>query len=143
MQLATRSQRFWAAMVDGIITLAIILFVFMLLVLYILIFGEPEGSPHYRGLLLALTAAYYALYFAVHTHFFMRSQSPGKALLKLKVVDMKTGQPISLKWMLMRECLAKGVSAFLFGAGFWVILRDKQRQGWHDLIAETVVVKLD
>jgi uncharacterized RDD family membrane protein YckC len=67
------------------------------------------------------------------------SATPGKMLLRIKVVDAKTEGPISNRQILLR-LLGYAVSTAFFLAGFFWIGLDKRRQGWHDKLAGTVVI---
>jgi uncharacterized RDD family membrane protein YckC len=67
-------------------------------------------------------------------------QTLGKELLKIKVIKT-SGEPINYKSAFIR-CLGYFISELAMFAGFiWVIL-DKNKQGWHDKIAGTYVVKV-
>ncbi|CAM3948839.1 RDD family protein [Vibrio aerogenes CECT 7868] len=69
-----------------------------------------------------------------------RSATPGKMALKLQVLDAKTGEPLSVPRSVLRY-FAYYISAFPLCLGFiWVAFNSK-KQGWHDLIARTVVVR--
>lgn len=63
----------------------------------------------------------------------------GKKLMGIRVVDL-TGNKISLKKSTIRN-LSKILSYLILGLGFAWILFDKNKQGWHDKIANTYVVK--
>ena len=64
----------------------------------------------------------------------------GGIVLGLKVARMD-GQPVSFAVALVRG-LAAGFSIFVLFLGFLWIAWDKDKQGWHDKIAGTVVLKL-
>ncbi len=69
-----------------------------------------------------------------------RSATPGKIALKLKVVDAKTGEPLSTSKSIIRY-LAYYVSTIPLCLGFiWVAFSGK-KQGWHDMISNTVVIR--
>ncbi|EIU6794118.1 RDD family protein [Vibrio parahaemolyticus] len=69
-----------------------------------------------------------------------RSATPGKIALKLKVVDAKTGEPLSTSKSIIRY-LAYYVSTIPLCLGFiWVVFSGK-KQGWHDMISNTVVIR--
>ncbi|PIE43637.1 MAG: hypothetical protein CSA45_07030 [Gammaproteobacteria bacterium] len=69
-----------------------------------------------------------------------RSATPGKIMLKLKVLDADTGKPLSAGKAIIRY-LAYFISAIPLCLGYiWIIFNPK-KQGWHDLIANTVVVR--
>jgi uncharacterized RDD family membrane protein YckC len=84
---------------------------------------------------------------AVFGYFWAQSQSPGKAVSKLQVVD-HDGRPTSLGRMLVREILLKGILVgllwlTLIGPIIWYLwpLWDKQRRAPHDIILGTFVVR--
>ena len=68
-----------------------------------------------------------------------KSATPGKMVLKLAIVDAKTGEKPTLKqWLVRYVCYY--LSAMVLMLGFiWVGL-DRRKQGWHDKIARTVVI---
>ena len=70
-----------------------------------------------------------------------RGQSPGKIAIGIKIVKTD-GTPIGFGTMLLREIIGKIVSAIILLLGYIWILFDGQRQGWHDKIASTYVVKV-
>ncbi len=71
---------------------------------------------------------------------FYGGTTPGKWLLKMRIVDAKTGAAPSRKQFIKR-LLGYIPSALFFMLGFFWISWDKKRQGWHDKIANTVVIK--
>jgi len=76
---------------------------------------------------------------AVLIFWFIKSATPGKMLTKLKIVDAKTGEKPTPVQFIIRY-----VSYFLssiFLLGFIWIAFDKRKQGWHDKIAGTVVIR--
>lgn len=70
-----------------------------------------------------------------------RGQSPGKMAIGIKIVKTD-GSSIGIGATLLREIIGKIVSALIILLGFIWILFDGKRQGWHDKIAETYVVKV-
>jgi uncharacterized RDD family membrane protein YckC len=69
-----------------------------------------------------------------------RGTTVGGIVVNLKVVRAD-GQPMNLAAALVRA-LAAAFSVIVFFLGFLWILWDKERQGWHDKIAGTAVVRL-
>lgn len=69
-----------------------------------------------------------------------RAATPGKMAIGARIVDAGTGEaPGTLRWVL--RYLGYFVSTFPFCLGLiWVGL-DSRKQGWHDKIAGTVVVR--
>ncbi|HMS27875.1 MAG TPA: RDD family protein [Burkholderiaceae bacterium] len=69
-----------------------------------------------------------------------KQATPGKMLLSLRVVDAKTGQSLSVGQSIARY-LGYFVSTIPFGLGLLWVGFDSKKQGWHDKIAGTVVVR--
>ena len=70
-----------------------------------------------------------------------RGQSPGKIAIGIKIVKTD-GRPIGFGTTLLREVIGKIISSIIILLGYIWILFDGQRQGWHDKIASTYVVKV-
>ena len=69
------------------------------------------------------------------------SATPAKMLLRLKVVDIKTLQPISFRQAIIRYFgYVPSMLCFLLGM-LWVAF-DKRKQGWHDKLASTAVIRV-
>lgn len=78
---------------------------------------------------------------AVILLWFFKGATPGKMVTSVKVVDEKTGLTPGIKQSIIRY-VAYFISMLpLFMGFFWVAI-DKKKQGWHDKIAKTVVVKI-
>lgn len=69
-----------------------------------------------------------------------KGATPGKMICKLRIVSLDGG-PIKLTTALMR-ILGYFVSGIVFCIGFIMIGFDPKKQGWHDKIAKTYVVKV-
>jgi uncharacterized RDD family membrane protein YckC len=92
------------------------------------IFGPLGGS--------LLTAAYITTY---HVFFWvLTGQTPGKALLGLRIVTLQGKRLSPLRGLL--RFAAYFVSALPLLLGFLWVLADDRRQAWHDKIARTCVV---
>lgn len=73
--------------------------------------------------------------------FWLKMQAtPGKLLFSLKVLDEKTGQPLTLNQSVIRY-LGYFASTIVLGLGFIWIAFDGKKQGWHDKMAGSVVVR--
>lgn len=68
------------------------------------------------------------------------STTPGKMAIGATIVDAKTGSKPSAGQCIKR-CLAYYVSAVPLCLGFFWIAMDPRKQGWHDKIAGTVVIR--
>ena len=69
-----------------------------------------------------------------------KASTPGKMLLNMKIVDAETHQTVPLQRLFIRY-LAYFVSMLPLCLGFIWIAWDKKKQGWHDKIARTVVLR--
>jgi uncharacterized RDD family membrane protein YckC len=77
---------------------------------------------------------------AVILFWIYKSATPGKMMLKLSIVDDKTGLKLTIKQSIIRY-LGYYISAIpLFLGIIWVGM-DKRKQGWHDKMAGTVVIR--
>lgn len=61
-------------------------------------------------------------------------------LLSLRVVDAESGGPLTLGQGVGRY-FAYFVSTIPLGLGFLWVAFDKRKQGWHDKLAHTVVIR--
>lgn len=68
-------------------------------------------------------------------------QTPGKMAVRIKVIRTD-GSEITYGRAAKREILGKFVSSILLGIGYLMVAFDNQKQGLHDKIADTYVVKL-
>jgi len=69
-----------------------------------------------------------------------KGATPGKMILKIRIIDAKTGEKIGAGQSILRY-IGYFVSMLpLFLGIIWVAF-DKKKQGWHDKIAGVVVVK--
>ncbi|WP_341664825.1 RDD family protein [Vibrio sp.] len=77
---------------------------------------------------------------ATITFWVYRSATPGKIALGLEVLDAKTGHRLTMSAAIIRY-FSYYLSAMPLCLGFVWICFNYKKQGWHDLIAGTVVVK--
>lgn len=73
--------------------------------------------------------------------FWLKKQAtPGKIAVSAKVVDARTGQTMSTAQSIGRY-LAYFVSIIPLGLGLIWVAFDRKKQGWHDKLANTVVIR--
>ena len=77
---------------------------------------------------------------AVILFWIYKSATPGKMALKLSIVDAKTGEKASTGQLIGRY-FAYYISMIPLLLGIIWVGIDKRKQGWHDKLAGTVVVK--
>ncbi len=77
---------------------------------------------------------------AIMLFWVFRQATPGKMLIRAKIVDAKTGQKPGVEKLIGRY-LGYFVSTIPPCLGFLWVAFDKRKQGWHDKIGGTVVVR--
>lgn len=66
--------------------------------------------------------------------------TPGKMAMSARIVDADTGAPLTTTQSVIRY-LGYFVSLVQFGVGYIWIAFDRRKQGWHDKMANSVVVR--
>jgi uncharacterized RDD family membrane protein YckC len=84
--------------------------------------------------------SYVAPAIAVVAFWIVRQATPGKMAISARIVDAATGQPLSTRQAIGRY-LAYYVSILPLCLGLLWVAFDKRKQGWHDKLAGTVVVR--
>ena len=136
---------FWirvvAYMIDGTL-LGVVQFVLSLIIgLVIGAMGgfEGDGDAALNVVLwlfgVSLSIAY-AVFFTGYC-----GQTPGKMALRIKVIRTD-GRPLTYGRAALREVPGKFLSSILLGIGYLMVAFDNQKQGLHDRIADTYVIKL-
>ena len=69
-----------------------------------------------------------------------KQATPGKMALSIRIVDAATGNPPSTGQCVGRY-FAYFVSIFPLGLGLIWVAFDRRKQGWHDKLAGTVVIR--
>lgn len=78
--------------------------------------------------------------FATVIFWLYKRATPGKMAVTAQVLDAKTGHNISVGQAMLRY-LGYFIATLPLGLGIFWIAFDSRKQGWHDKIAGTVVVK--
>jgi uncharacterized RDD family membrane protein YckC len=142
--------RLGASAIDSI--LALIVFVPMLMMLgniygvnQLTINSSDAGVQYWASFSGVSGIGYYLINYilpalVVLLFWIYKSATPGKIITRLKILDAKTGKKPTLTQFIIRY-LGYYVSALVFFLGFLWIVIDKRKQGWHDKIAGTVVVR--
>ena len=137
---------FWiraaAAVVDALIAGAlqgIIVFLFAGL-LGLLLHGFDSDSFMMLCLAWLLSASVSVVYYVYFTAY--GGQTPGKMALRIKVVRTDSS-PLTLGRAFYREVVSKFVSGIILGIGYLMVAFDEKKQGLHDRMADTYVVRLD
>ncbi len=130
---------FWIRTGAGIIDS--ILLIIIIVPIMTAIYGEAYWDPdkYYFGIWDAIFN-YVLPAIAVILFWIYKSATPGKMALKLSIVDEKSGLKPSIKQSIIRY-LGYYVSSIPLLLGIIWVGIDKRKQGWHDKMAGTVVVK--
>lgn len=113
---ASFSRRFFATFIDLLIMSAVL--------------SPLKGSGQFLAVLIS---AAYSIYFLKNF-----GGTIGKMVLKIKVVK-ESGGPVSYNDSILRY-LSGYLSAIVFLLGYISVLWNTKKQGWHDIIAKTIVV---
>lgn len=127
--------RAWAAVVDTVMYLILAWFLLMVFARKSARFAlETPGST-------ADILINYLLPLVIVVALWVRyGTTPGKQLIGAKIVDATTGQPLRLGQALVRY-FGYILSCLPFCAGLVWVAFDRKKQGWHDKLANTVVVR--
>jgi uncharacterized RDD family membrane protein YckC len=146
-QLASVGKRFTATLLDGIVPL--LLYIPASILALVVLPGlttVPASMPGdtmqmvivFVVLLTGLaTSCYSALVLAMWAY----GLTPGKWMLGLGVVKRDTGLPVGFWRMALRQTIGQWLAAIVCYLGFIWVLFDENRQGWHDKIAKTLVIR--
>lgn len=143
-ELATRSSRFFAAIVDVIVA-GILLWVVSRLTPWnpFAPTGASPWTPNFVGATVG-----FALFIAAHAYMLVRhGQTLGKALLKIRIVRgdgsrASAARLIGLRYGVMSVANVLPVVAMVFGLPDLLLIFGKSRRCLHDVIADTLVVKV-
>lgn len=126
-------SRVFASIVDTILLMVVLTPITMIL------FGRMSGASHDSGpahlIVSVIVPAMVVLMFWAR-----RQATPGKMLVHARIVDAATDADADTGQLVLRY-LGYYVSAIPFGLGFLWVAFDPRKQGWHDKIARTVVVR--
>lgn len=135
-QLADWVQRFLAYLVDGAIIFVAYIAIFILIAIGGAIADALGLLILIVGYLFVLAYGFYILFLTGET-----GQSPGKAIIGIKVVAEATGQPIGGGSGIVRG-LAHIADSIICGIGYLFPLWDPKKQTLADKIMNTVVVNV-
>ena len=104
---------------------------------------DPDGSigPMYKGLTDFVIS--FVLPAIAIVLFWIRWQAtPGKMVISARIVDARTGgKPSTMQYI--GRYLAYIPSGLPLGVGLLWVAFDSRKQGWHDKLARTVVIRRD
>jgi uncharacterized RDD family membrane protein YckC len=127
--------RTWASLIDSVL-LAVILYPVLTLIYGEAYWTDPRLLHGPADLLLQWVMPAVAIVI-----FWMaRQATPGKMVIRARIVDAESGGPLT-RAQAIKRYLGYYVSLFGLGLGFFAVAWDRRKQGWHDKLAGTVVVR--
>ena len=137
---------FWVRVIASVVDSILVTVVQMVLGFILgLTAGLAGGDLSGEGnLMLGLTTGLFGMVLAVAYYVFFTGycgQTPGKMAVRIKVI-CTDGANIGYGSAFLRETIGKFVSSILLGIGYLMVAFDSQKQGLHDKIAGTYVIKL-
>lgn len=132
---------FWrraaASLIDGILMSVITLPLLMM------IYGDAYFDADQAALVQGgwdLIISYVLPIIVIIGFWVWKSATPGKMAMGVKIIDARTGgKPSTAKFI--GRYFAYIPSSIVLGLGFLWVAFDKQKRGWHDMLAKTLVVK--
>ena len=137
MQYAGFWIRTGAAIIDSI------LIVLIIVPLLIAIYGWAYFDGNHSGLIAGpadFLISWVLPPLAVIAFWIVKQATPGKMAVSTRIVDAASGEAASAGQLVGRY-LAYYVSLLPLGLGILWVAFDKKKQGWHDKLAGTVVVR--
>ncbi|HEU0016345.1 MAG TPA: RDD family protein [Longimicrobium sp.] len=131
MHLASRTDRFAAQFIDGIVTVLPLLTV-------ALAWPASGDTISTAGGILLLAGAVFAVAYYLFADALPGGQSLGKHVLGIAVVDQASSAPCSAGQAFLRNFLAS-----LLGMLDWIFIFGERRQRLGDMAARTIVVECD
>jgi uncharacterized RDD family membrane protein YckC len=130
-------RRFAACIIDAVLTI-LVTYPVLYFVYGAAYFNRTSLSPAGTADVLVswVLPAVLVIWFWVSAN----GQTPGKRVVGCRVVDAETGDPVSVGKGIVRY-LAYFVSMIGLFIGYLWVGFDPKKQGWHDHIAGTVVVR--
>jgi len=134
---------FWMRLVATVIDAFIVLVLQFLLGSLLAVAGLAAGGDGVGGSIAILVQLFGLVLNFVYYIFFTGycGQTPGKMALRIKVI-CRDGSEISYGRAAFREIPAKFISGIIFCIGYLMVAFDDQKQGLHDRMANTYVIKL-
>lgn len=130
--------RLFASIVDSFLTLLV-----QIPLIYLVFGGEyfDQEAPLVREMHpIEVVISYVLPAVAVILFWVYKAATPGKMLIGARIVDSRTLARASTGQLVIRY-FGYLISSLPLALGFLWVIWDPQRQGWHDKIARTVVIR--
>lgn len=132
-------RRLVAYVIDGII-LQVILVVVAGAMGGGMVYNDPDAFAQ-SSAIWSISAASVLIPVAYTVGFWVSSgATPGKMVFGMRILQAETGMPITTGQAIGRF-FGYFISSLVFGLGFLWVAFDGRKQGWHDKLAGTVVIR--
>jgi len=149
-EAAVRYAGFWIRFVASIIDSFLVTGLQLLLVL---VFGFATGALMNLGGYgenqiagaVGITGQLFALVFAIFYYVFLtgyNGQTLGKKVMGIRVTDLDGSSRVGYGQAFIREVPGKFISTVLLGIGYLMVAFTRNKQGLHDRIAGTLVIRV-
>lgn len=132
---------FWVRVAASLVDTLLI--VGISLPLLLAIYGRAYFAPRNTAVLSGwadFLLSWVAPAIAVIVFWHYKQATPGKMIFSARVVDARTGKTLGVGQSIVRY-LGYFVSTIPFGLGLLWVAFDPKKQGWHDKLAGTVVIR--
>jgi len=131
---------FWIRVVATLVDAFIVFIIQFVLGFLLAMAGLAAGTgEEVSGLVMLLGYVISFAYYIVFTGYC--GQTPGKMALRIKVIRTD-GSEIGYGKAAFREIIGKFLSGIILGIGYLMVAFDEQKQGLHDKMSDTYVIKL-
>lgn len=128
---------FWIRVLASIIDSLVLMLVIVPLVVVAGMMGLIDLDAQYTWLDIVVQIFSVVFYIGCWVKF---AGTPGKRILKLKILDADTGEHLTTGKAIIRY-VGYIISSLVLLLGLIWVAFDKKKQGWHDKMANSVVVK--
>ncbi len=135
----TEYAGFWVRVAANLID-QVILGVLAFFFLFVFVVVVSATLPETFASFLSIAAVILSYPLFIILFWVYRQATPGKMAVDLKIVDARSGEKPSIGQCIGRY-FAYIPSYLFFGLGFLWVAFDKRKQGWHDKLAGTLVIK--
>jgi predicted Zn finger-like uncharacterized protein len=137
---------FWIRVVASLVDSVVVMLIkFVLGFILGMIAASAVGMLNQEGqIMMAAVTWLFGVALAVAYYVFFTGycgQTPGKMAVRVKVIRTD-GTDIGYGMSFLREVIGKFISGIILGIGYLMVVFDSQKQGLHDKIADTYVIKL-
>jgi len=138
---STEYVGFWVRVVAALIDSVLLLCVSILLLVAIYGWSYFDVAKTGSGTGVAgFLISWIAPAVAAVAFWLYKQATPGKMVFSARIVDARTGNPLTVRQSIVRY-FGYFVSTIPFGLGLIWVAFDPQKQGWHDKLAGTVVIR--